>query len=138
MVGNTSAKYYIAQNTNDNGQITDFNWIPIEPMSFNNNSFDKIVNLFGTNQMTKYIDTVDSDLYTIPVYSSENINESNPILIPNADVTAYRVAAVYDDQKYIDPYMLVGIDSIKHYYTLGLSYARESSLVENYKSPDFW
>lgn len=138
MVGNTSAKYYIAQNTNDNGQITDFNWIPIEPMSFNNNSFDKIVNLFGTNQMTKYIDTVDSDLYTIPVYSSENINESNPILIPNTDVTAYRVAAVYDDQKYIDPYMLAGIGSIKHYYTLGLSYARESSLVENYKSPDFW
>lgn len=138
IIGSTSAQYYVAQNTNDNGQIADFNWIPVEPMSFNQNSFNKVVNLLGTNQITKYIDTLEADLFNIPVMDSDNINERNPIIIPNTEVSAYRVCSLFDNEKYIDPYMLSGINSIRHYYTLGLSSARESFLVENYKSPDFW
>lgn len=135
----TSAKYYVAQNTNDNGQLTDFNWIPIEPMSFGNNSFDKIINLFGSNLITKYIDNVDSDLYLMPlVNGSTNINENNPVTLPATEVAAYKIASLSENENFIDPFMLAGISSMRHYYTFGIANAKEPETIEYYKSLNFW
>jgi hypothetical protein len=135
----TGVKYYVAKDESDFSQLSDFNWIPIEPMASGENSFQKIVNLIPSNKNIKYIDTANSDLALIPLNSSsQNVNELNPAALPNSSATVYRVATVDQNEKIVNPFILAGVNCIRNYHIFNLSVIDEDYYVELYKSPEYW
>jgi hypothetical protein len=86
ILSGTDIKYYVAADNNNAKQIAEFNWIPIEPTSSNNDTAQKIVNLSGSNIQSKYLDPRGEDSSFIPINTNpENINEANPAIIPYTD-----------------------------------------------------
>lgn len=135
----TGVKYYVAKNESEFSQISDLNWIPIEPMGSADNSFSKVVNLIPSNKNIKYIDSTDSELTLIPLNdTSTNANELNPAQLPNSSAVAYRTTVVNDSEKYINPFILAGINCVRHYHIFNLSEINENYYVELYKSIDYW
>lgn len=132
----TDIRYYVAAN-NDNGkQISDFNWIPIEPTSSAENSLQKVINLSGSNIQRKYIDTSGGEFDFIPINESpDNINESNPATIPFTEKQAYRITYVNNGDQFIDPFILASLDSFKHYNILTETSEFD---IEYYKSLNIW
>lgn len=135
----TEAKYYVCQHTVDYGNITDYNWIQIDPTALNSRRKDIPINFMSQNFYKKYISNFGDDFTLIPKNTtSPNINEKNPSILPNSNKTVYRVTALKSDEKLIDPYILSDINSMRHWYILPISQARGGSEVSYYKSLDTW
>lgn len=133
ILSGTDIKYYVAADNNNAKQIAEFNWIPIEPTSSNNDTAQKIVNLSGSNIQSKYLDPRGEDSSFIPINTNpENINEANPAVIPYTDKEVYRVSVVNNNDQFIDPYILANLNSYKHYHI----YAEND--IEYYKSLNIW
>ena len=136
ILSGTNIKYYVAADKTSARQISEFNWIPIESTSSNDNSAQKIVNLSGSNVRTQYIGTQDGELRLIPIsVNPENINEANPAVIPYTDKEVYRIAAVNNGDQFIDPYILANLNCYQHYniFTGSLN-----TNIEYYKSLNIW
>lgn len=135
----SGVRYYIAKDESEFSQISDFNWIPIESIDSTNNSFQKTVNLVSSNKRIKYIDTNNSDFTIIPLNtSSQNANELNPTQLPNSSALAYRIADIGNENSFVNPFLLSGINCIRHYHIFNLSEINENFYVELYKSIDYW
>lgn len=136
----TEAKYYVCQHTVDYGNITDYNWIQIEPTALNSRGKDIPVNFLSSNFYKKYISNfIGDDFQLIPKNTtSPNINEKNPSILPNSNKTVYRVCALKSDEKLINPYILSDVNNMRHWYTLPIADTRNGSQTSYYKSLDTW
>jgi hypothetical protein len=136
----TEAKYYVCQHTVDYGNITDYNWIQIEPTALNSRGKDIPVNFLSSNFYKKYISNfIIDDFQLIPKNTtSPNINEKNPSILPNSNKTVYRVCALKSDEKLINPYILSDVNNMRHSYTLPIADTRNGSQTSYYKSLDTW
>jgi hypothetical protein len=136
----TEAKYYVCQHTVDYGNITDYNWIQIEPTALNSRGKDIPVNFLSSNFYKKYISNfIIDDFQLIPKNTtSPNINEKNPSILPNSNKTVYRVCALKSDEKLINPYILSDVNNMRHWYTLPIADTRNGSQTSYYKSLDTW
>lgn len=135
----TEVDYYIASDVENATSIADFNWIPIEPTNFKANVEPNLVNLIGSIFSTKYIDNselVNYDYTLIPKNSNSlNINELNPTVLPFSEKEVYRVASVPNEEKFLQPYMLTGLGSYRHYNVL-----KDNSKLQtqDYRSLESW
>jgi hypothetical protein len=132
----TDIRYYVAADNSSARQIAEFNWIPIEPTSSNDNAAQKIVNLSGSNVQSKYIGVQNEDSNFIPINTNpENINEANPAVIPYTDKEVYRIEALNNNDQFIDPYILANLDCYKHY---NIFTGSSNTDIEYYKSLNIW
>ena len=132
----TELKYYVAADTESYSGISDFNWIPIEPLSSSAQENKKFVTLASSNYNNKTIDYTDSDYTFIPLKDDSDLSsELNPAKIPFTEKTAYRIAAVPENEQVLKPYMLVGLSNFRHYGKI-----HSGNLVDAilYKSPEYW
>lgn len=139
LVDGTNIKYYVCDSSSNSTSLTDYNWIPIEPINYNQSSFEKIINLLGSNKRIKYIDSTNADYSLIQLNdSSTNINELNPTKLPNSNVEVYRTCAVDQSEIYIDPFLLANINCIKLYNTININSTENTSSNQLYKNLDLW
>lgn len=132
----TDIKYYVAADVGSYTGISDFNWIPIEPLSSSAGVNKKFVTLASSNYENKIIDNTDSDYTFIPLADSADLSSSlNPAKIPFTEKTAYRITAIPENEEILKPYMLVGLKNFRHYGKI-----HSGNLVDAilYKSPEYW
>lgn len=141
VVSGTDIKYYIANNVDSAVSISDFSWIPIEPSSFDSQAEPNVVNLIGAVDRVKYIDNSEIGNYDYTLISlnsnSLNVNELNPTTLPFSDRTIYRIASVPNQEKFLQPYILTGLDYYRHYNLLKDN-SNSQIVANNYKSLDRW
>lgn len=132
----TKISYYVAADVNSPNSISDFNWIPIEPLNYYVNENQTYVNLVSSSQTSKTIGSSGSDLLKIPLSEDSQVDSAlNPIVVPYSSAIAYRIAYLDTNQEIIKPYILSGLNSFKHYGEIHNDFLGTTVL---YKSPDYW
>lgn len=129
-----SINYYVAEDNPNAISINDFNWIPISPLSYDDQSFSNIVNFNGSLKNIKYISDAPkaNELQLIPINeNSNNVNDLNPNINIYQDKKVYRIAALDEKENYISPILLGNLNCFNHYYVLG-------SETQIYKNIDYW
>jgi|694.fasta_scaffold06622_5 hypothetical protein len=130
----TDLNFYVAADNPGATSVSGFNWIKIEPSV--DDQPQNIVNISSSNIRELTINSSGSDLVFIPEnFTSTNINEQNPAYLPYSDKVVYRVASVSATEKFIEPYILSGINSFRHYGIILSDYKLET---ESYKSLSTW
>lgn len=136
VVSGTKLSYYVAQDIENATNIYDFNWIPIEPSNINNESSPKIVNLIDSVYKYEYIDQVSENLNydyeIIPLRSDTTaLNQLNPIVLPYSERTVHRIAYLNEDKKYLQPYILSGLNNFQSYWISNLANRYSLSTVSS-------
>lgn len=129
-----SINYYVSADNPNAISISDFNWIPISPLSYNNPNFSSVVNFNGSLKNVKYIsDSPEKNqLQLIPINeTSNNVNDLNPNINIYQDKKVYRITALDEKEDYTMPVLLGNLNSFNHYYVLG-------SETQIYKNIDYW
>ena len=126
VVSGTKLTYYVAQDIENASNIYDFNWIPIEPSNLDSDSQPKIINLIDSVYRLEYIDSVSENLNydyeIIPLKSdTTTLNQLNPIVLPYSERTVYRIANLNEDKKYLQPYILSGLNNFQSYWISNLA-----------------
>lgn len=133
----TNIQYYIAPNIDSASEVGSFNWFRIEPSELG--STQNVVQLSSSNIRSKYIDSTDSDLIFIPEVStssgSVNNNDLNPTTLPFTNKTIFRLCSIDPSEKFIEPYILAGLGSLRHYSILLASSRLDTQM---YRSLDKW
>lgn len=130
----TDLNFYVAADNPGAVSVSGFNWIKIDPSI--DDVGQNVVNISSSNIREQIIDSSGSDLNFIPEnFTSTNVNEQNPAYLPYSDKVVYRVASVAAAEKFIEPYILSGVNSFRHYGIILSDYKLET---ESYKSLSTW
>lgn len=130
--------YYVAADVSDFSGVSDFNWVPIKPISSNAPKSDKVVNLTSSGYVSRFIFKGSSQLPLIPLSTnleSDVDSARNPVKLPNTDFESYRICALGLDETIIKPTLLTGINTFAHYARL---HSQSSIDTEYYKSVEYW
>jgi hypothetical protein len=126
--------YYIAEDNASANTISDFNWIPISPAGSENAGFTSIVNFNGSVKNVINLSSIpkDEEIELIPIdTTSKNINDLNPNNKIYENKTVHRIAALDNDETYINPVLLGNTNSFKHFYIL-------NNIPFRYKDIEAW
>jgi hypothetical protein len=126
--------YYISEDNPSANTISDFNWIPISPTGSENAGFTSVVNFNGSVKNVINLSSIpeDEELELIPIdTTSKNINDLNPNNKIYENKTVHRIAALDNDETYINPVLLGNTNSFKHFYIL-------NNIPFRYKDIEAW
>jgi hypothetical protein len=126
--------YYIAEDNPSANTISDFNWIPISPAGSENAGFTSVVNFNGSAKNVINLSSIpkDEEIELIPIdTTSKNINDLNPNDKIYENKTVHRIAALDNDETYINPVLLGNTNSFKHFYIL-------NNIPFRYKDIEAW
>lgn len=135
----SDVEYYVAPDLDGASSYNDFNWVRLSPTNLAPDGIDKIANLVGSNVRTDYIAS-ESDLVSAKFlmidenYTSQNINDLNPIKHPYVDHNVWRIAKVNSFDKIVQPYILSGINALRLREII-LDYTISDS---RYKDLNYW
>lgn len=126
--------YYICEDNPSANTISDFNWIPISPTGSENAGFTSVINFNGSVKNVINLSSIpeDEELELIPIdTTSKNINDLNPNNKIYENKTVHRIAALDNDETYINPVLLGNTNSFKHFYIL-------NNIPFRYKDIEAW